>query len=236
MNITQKNEIIYFYFILISLLGTIILLGLFFTQFPPQNSNMWQKSLIFSLFLLICILGIIAGIYPAKCLKVIKFKKMEDYESKNQDQEIKFEGHHPICENFKYHTFNFKKKTYCAGCSGLVTGAVLSILLIMIYLIYGLNKDYGFIIFIIGIISALISLLLAPFLNLKKNLYKFLINVFFVLGASLSIIGINSINSNLSIQLYFIILVIVWIVTRILISQETHHKICDQCLLESCNK
>ena len=198
---------------------------------------MWQKPLIFSLFLLICFIGIIAGIYPIKCFNIIKFKQKAGYKSKsaNKHFKIKIEGHHPVCENFEFHIFNFKGKTHCAGCSGLVIGAFLSIFLIIIYLIYGLNLDYGFIIFIFGIMTTLTALFLPLIINFKKNIYKCLVNVFFVLGASLSLIGIDSTNSNLSIQLYFVFLVLIWILARILISQETHRKICNECLLESCN-
>jgi len=234
LNHLQHSKIVYKYFLLISLLGTFILLLLI--QAPLKTVYTWQKLLIFSLFLLICFLGTIAGLYPSKCFKAGKFKQKMDYNSKSENkcQEIKFKGHHPICKNYRTHTFNFKGKTYCAGCSGMVTGATISIVSTIIYVFYGSIKDYNSIIFITGIILSLTALYLPLIINFKKNIYKFLINVFFVLGALFSLIGINSINSSLSIQLYFIVLILIWIVTRILISRETHQKICDECLLESC--
>lgn len=236
MNHLQHSKIVYKYFLLISLLGTFILLLLLFLQAPSKTVYTWQNPLIFSLFLSICFLGIIAGIYPAKCFKADKFKQNENHETKykNKCHEIKFKGHHPVCENFKHHTFNFKGKTYCAGCSGLVIGAIISILSIIIYIFYGSITNYDLIIFITGIISTLIAIYLPLIINLKKNIYKFSINVFFVLGTLLILIGINNINFSLAIHLYFIVLALIWIVARILISREIHQKICDECLLESC--
>jgi len=231
LNHLQHSKIVYKYFLLISLLGTFILLLLI--QAPLKTVYAWQKPLIFSLFLLICFLGIIAGLYPSKCFKAGKFKQKTDYNSKSENKchEIKFKGHHPVCKNYRTHTFNFKGKTYCAGCSGMVTGATISIIFTIIYVFYGSIKDYNPIIFINGIILSLTALYLPLIINFKKNIYKFFINVFFVLGALFSLIGINNINSSLAIQLYFIVLILIWIATRILISRETHQKICDECLL-----
>lgn len=236
MNHLQHSKIVYKYFLLISLLGTFVLLLILSLQAPLKTVYPWQKPLIFSLFLLICFLGILAGLYPKKCFKASEFKQKKDYNSKSENKchEIKFKGHHPVCENYKTHTFNFKGKTYCAGCSGMVTGAIISIISIIIYMFYGSIIDYNPEIFIIGTILSLTALYFPLIMSFKKNIYKFFISVFFVFGAFLGLIGINSINFSLAISLYFIVLVLIWIVTRILISRETHQKICNECLLKSC--
>lgn len=231
------------YFIGISLVGLFFLSVLVFSV-PPYKVNLyWQKPLIFSIFGLICFLGIIAGVFPSKCLKIIRFQKETHNDSFNnakkeyvEERIIKFKGHHPDCGSFSGHVFRLAGKTYCSGCTGLVIGAIISLFGTFLYLIGGLpHGENGTIIFWLGFAGVFIGLLQHNLFKTRRNFLHLFLNVIFVLGAFMLLIGIEDITSNLLIELYFFILILNWILTRIVLSQREHKNICGVCGLDSCS-
>lgn len=241
------------YLLFISIFGTGFLV-LIVGTIPTQGSIYWQRQLIFSLFLLICFSGMLAALFPDKCLEILQkyyVSERKQYISSNsskippytsQKSEIKakkikceginFEGHHPSCKNYENHIISLKNKKYCAGCSGLILGALISIIGILIYL-KGFLVEYGVITFVSGISLVVITLYLPLFWNIKKPGFKFLFNVLFVFGAFLGLIGIYTINKNLGLALFYLVLILIWIMTRISISEHNHRLICKRCDLKN---
>jgi uncharacterized membrane protein YfcA len=54
-------------------------------------------------------------------------------------------------------------------------------------------------------------------------------NVFFVLGAFLLLVGTDEIVESLFVDLFLTALILLWISTRIQLSQWDHRKICSNC-------
>ncbi|MEM2876182.1 MAG: hypothetical protein QXL67_04450, partial [Candidatus Bathyarchaeia archaeon] len=108
----------------LSSLGFIVALA--FSIPTPEISFSWQRQLVGSIFMFICLLGIVVGTSPSRCLKIFSFKRevgnRRVYVSKNNSCRItmSFKGHHPSCSNFSSHLLVIKGKAYCAGCTGLV--------------------------------------------------------------------------------------------------------------------
>jgi len=141
------------YFITVSLTGLVLLAVLVFISSPSNATIPWQKTFVYLIFILICFLGIMAGIFPSKCLKMIRSQKTVQSNGLNQEEieEIggkartgntgvksrEIEGHHPDCGNFSAHVFKLGDKTYCAGCTGLILGAMISIFSAVIYVLEG---------------------------------------------------------------------------------------------------
>jgi len=217
-----SENLIFLYFMSVSLIGLFFLPVMVFWA-PPSASFPWQKYLIFSIFGLICLLGIIAGVFPSKCLKTRKKETWDNI------VDIEFKGHHPTCGNFSGHVFQLAGRTYCAGCSGLVIGAILSILGTILYLTNKLAYENGTIIFWLGFTGALLGLIKNRLFKRRLNFLDLSMNVIFVLGAFILLLGTEKINGSLLIEVYILILILNWIITRTLSSQKEHKRICKHC-------
>jgi hypothetical protein len=184
-------------------------------------------------------LGMLAAVYPSKCVYIFNFKKdLGNQRPHNRvktesNNIIKYEGHHPDCGKFKSHVFILNGKNYCAGCTGLFLGGIIAVIGTFIYY-FGYYSGYlrgfnGQIVFWIGFFAVLFSLIQMIFLNLNNNVIKFSSNLLLVLGSFMILIGIDAIKNNISLEIYFLILVLFWIFTRIRISQNNHRITCFEC-------
>lgn len=210
------------------------LFGLFTTLFmmayPPkvQADLFLRKPLIGSAFIVICAAGTAAALSPRKCsmsfdTHVPKATFMQ--ESKIVSS-VGSKAHHPKCGRFSAHTIRFKDTSYCAACSGLVVGAFLAVAMSVAYFFLGLSIG-GF---------NLLYLAIAPlgppvgFIQFTfKGWVRAAANAFFVFGSSLIVIGIDQRIGNFFVDLYMIVLIVFWIMTRIAISQWDHSRICLIC-------
>lgn len=148
---------------------------------------------------------------------------------------VTFEGHHPSCGKFAAHVLRLGDKKHCAGCTGLVVGATISLLGTLIYLSLGVfPEETAVLVFWLGFAGVALGLLQYNVFNIGGSLVHMFLNVAFVTGAFLLLIGIEEITSNPLLEVYFVALTLYWILTRILLSQQEHRKICAACGLESC--
>jgi len=233
-------DVLSFYFISTSLLGLCILAILTFSVSTATVTSSWQKQMVGSIFGTICILGIIAGTFPSKCTSHFKRSQDGSYhrtkQTRTDEAALRFEGHHPTCGNFSAHVFRLSGKRYCAGCAGLVTGAVISLFGSFLYFFAGFcTGEAGRVVFWLGFASVTFGLLQYNLPNLNKGSVHLFLNVIFVVGAFLLLVGVNRVNGNLAIDLYLLTLVIYWITTRIMLSQNEHKRVCTDCGVKSCS-
>lgn len=210
----------------ISYIGLFILVIL--NSFTYENF-LYQDFIIWPIFLLISIVGIIVGVVPQRCLKVHR-KNQSVTASVNVS--MIFLGHHPICDNFSSHVIKLGNEIFCGGCSGLVTGAIISIFGSIFYLLIGRNiGNCSSVLFWTGFSSVFIGLLQHR-LSFKNNFVHFFLNLMFVLGTFFLLIGIDLQNGGFFPELYLLMLSIYWIITRITLSKIEHDKICSSCSLD----
>jgi hypothetical protein len=236
----NQLDLHYIYLILISFIGLFILSTLFLWSPTTSMNYDFQKTLFLSIFLVICLLGMLAAVYPSNCVHLFNFKKdfknqrsHSRVKTESRNNSVKYEGHHPDCGKFNSHIFILKGKKYCAGCTGLFLGGIIAVIGTLIYY-FGYYSGYlrgfnGQIVFWIGFSAVLFSLILMIFINLNNNVIKFSSNLLLVLGSFLILIGIDAIRGNLSLEIYFLVLVLFWILTRIRISQNNHRITCLEC-------
>ena len=140
------------------------------------------------------------------------------------NQQIK--GHHPDCGRFSDHTITFSKRVDCAACSGLASGAFLAFLGAVFYFFGGnVSAETGKPMLIAG--SILVPLGLAQLKS--KGFVRLSLNVAFVCGAFLVLVGVDILARNLTLDLYVIGLIGLWIWTRIILSEWDHARICRSC-------
>ena len=92
-------------------------------------------------------------------------------------------GHHRACEGFARHEFQLGKKTFCAACTGLLLGALITLLGTAMYFFADLQTKQGVLLFAVGVPSVALGLLQFTLFEARGFLRLFL-NTFFVLGIS----------------------------------------------------
>lgn len=148
---------------------------------------------------------------------------------------VRFAGHHPACSGFSSHVFRIGGKICCAGCTGLVAGAVSSITGSILYLLAGFNVvSTGAPIFWAGFVGVACGLLPHSLLDLRRASVRLFINFVLVFGAFLLLVGVNEITGNPVVAFFFLALIIYWIYTRIMLSRQEHRRICANCGLKEC--
>ena len=224
---TEPNLILRF-MIACSLLGLlIILLMIIYPPATTQNS-LWRKPFVGSVFFLICAGGSFVAVSPRTCSATHKTQIAETSKDSNVKTvfPVSSEGHHPDCGRFSAHTIRFNGASYCAACTGLLIGGIAAMSVTVLYFFLGLNAEaIGFPAVLIGLFGPVLGLVQFKF----KGWTRLVANMLFVLGSSLMLIGIDQLVRSVFVDLYLTGLVLMWILTRVMISQWDHHRICLRC-------
>jgi len=234
------HKVLPFFYLGISLCGLSILVVLTLFAQPPAASFPLQKSLTVIFFITICFLGILAGIYPTSCLNIFNIKEIHSNTyspnpNSTAETKINIVGHHPTCGKFSNHVIRFNNKIYCAGCTGLVTGAIISILGSLIYLFFiPIDKNVHFTLFWLGFALVILGLTQHNLYNLGRSSLHLFLNIIFPVGALFLVIGVNELVNNFFLDLFLLAFVIYWISTRIILSKAEHRRICAACNIQSC--
>ena len=228
--------------LILSLLGLVLLPLMLLNPPPPIVVLPWQTQFIGFAFMIICILGIIAGISPSHCSLTRKKKKQSQKEiakqtNSTQTKSIRKEGHHPTCDQYSGHVITIKGSHYCAGCNGLVTGAIIAIIGTILLFFLSFPIVYPVAIFWLGFVFVAIGLLQHPLyqlLKLNHGSIRFIINTLFVAGSFLLLASLSQLTNSLMLAIYLLLLILYWIFTRIVMSRRSHHLICSRCNRPEC--
>jgi protein-S-isoprenylcysteine O-methyltransferase Ste14 len=227
-------------FYTISLLSLSTLAALALTAQP--GSIQVQKESISAAFGAICALGIIAGISPSRCnqlfmhLQADALTRLEERSASQDKREISYRGHHPTCGSFSSHVIQIGSRTYCAGCGGLVVGAVIGLVGSAFYVfLQDLSAQLVAVSFWAGLIGVTLGLLQYELFVNKASLH-FILNIIFVVGALLLLIGVNEINGSLFLSIYFLLVILFLINVRSTLSRLEHEKKCTICGAEDCSR
>ena len=153
----KNSKIFSVYSLIISIIGLGIIAFLTFDQSISKIALPFQRQIIGLIFASICSLGIIAGISPKRCSQRIHSRIPKKEQINLKVERIK--GHHPACENFSNHVVKFGKRTYCIGCIGMVTGAIISLIGSIFYFFTDFYLgNFNVIIFLLGFLGILYGL------------------------------------------------------------------------------
>jgi hypothetical protein len=240
------NQDAYLLFLMgVSFFG-LFLVGILTINPPVAESLPWRKPVIGSVFGSICVLGSLAALFPKNCLGVFHLKKEDalvkkkfhsSQESDMTSYKVRFavRGHHPDCGNFSGHVFRVGNRTFCTSCTGLLLGALINLIATFLYF-FGAwqlsQKSLPTVYF--GILGISFGLLQFPLFKNRKSPLRFLLNSFFVLGAFLILVEIDTLVQSVVTDLFLILLIVFWIFTRISLSQWDHKRICYACNVEMC--
>jgi hypothetical protein len=213
--------------------GIGLLTVLMFMFHPPATVSdaMLRRPLIGSIFLLICIFGGISALFPKECSRILGSQKERGSVAFHTAPltEHRIEGHHPDCGEFSAHTIRMHERVMCAACTGLFLGAVIGVLGAVVYFFIGLDVEQ----FSFPLVGVGVGLVAIGFAQFKfRSLIRLLLNALFVLGAFCILIGLDAFTRNLLVDFYIISLIILWILTRIFLSEWDHSRICRSCTSE----
>lgn len=209
--------------IAISLCGLFVVLMLAFDAPVIHENFIWRKPLVGSVFSLICVLGIFAALFPSQCSQTLHFRGENTHSTSHRTHDP---SHHPDCEGFSGHVIKIRGHRLCAACTGLLLGALIALIGTAFYFFGGGHAEgSGLQIVLIGAVGIVLG-----FFQLKfRSFARLTLNVFFVLGAFLILVGIDEITESLFIDLFLVALIVFWILTRIQLSQWDHQRICSSC-------
>jgi hypothetical protein len=207
----------------VSIFGLFIVLMLAVNPPTIYENFFWRKPLIGSIFGLICILGILAALFPKQCSRTSHFQKKD---MNITSHTIHAASHHPDCEKFSAHVIQVSNRTLCAACTGLLLGAIIALVGTAFYFFDGWNVEG---VSFPAVLTGAVGIVLG-FLQLKfRGFIRLTVNMFFVLGAFLILVGIDKLTESLFIDFFLAALIVFWILTRIQLSQWNHWRICSNC-------
>lgn len=219
-----------------------LILAVWLTVLYKPAGTVLPKEVVISGFMGICFLGGLAALLPSKCSKLTLHKQTDDQGQLKRVGAVKddrratvYEGHHPSCGRFSTHVLKIRNEVYCAGCSGLLTGALIAILGSLAYMVNAFAVYEGAVfVFWFGFSAVLVGLLQYTKALMSIGWVHFILNVLFVAGALFMLIGVIETNGTVVVEMYFLVTTMYWILTRIVLSNLEHQKICAMCTSSLC--
>lgn len=223
----SKRSLVLPLFLAISIFGMLTIVAVSLYPPAPWGDVVLRKTITGTIFMLICILGGLAGLFPRQCTELF-YAHDEDpstfFHAKDSPNHV--EGHHPCCGKFLQHTIDINGRVLCAACTGLFLGALAAISGAIAYFFIEFETGQ------LSLISISTGIILAAvgFLQFRsKSFLRLTLNALFVFGAFLVLVGIDAVANNLFVNFYVICVTFVWISTRILLSEWDHTRICYLC-------
>ncbi|MFW9964893.1 MAG: hypothetical protein ACFFCX_15090 [Candidatus Sifarchaeia archaeon] len=232
---STKSLALWFQILALLGLGLIPLIVYRIMMNAPSLSS--QPIVVGLIFIVICLLGAVTGVRPSSFSRAaFRRSKQEEFsDSKKSDmliQQPTLQGHHYTCDAFSDHVLRISNRVFCAGCTGLTTGAIIAILGSIGYFFLGILLVNELLLFWLGFTGVFFGLVqhhLYRFLSIKSGFFRFVLNVFFVLGAFFLLVGANRVTTNFAVDLYILCIILLWILSRVTMSSFEHGKICAQC-------
>jgi hypothetical protein len=226
--VEQANTSITF-LIVVSVFG--LLLSILFVVHPASiKDNFPFRNLVAgSAFSIICISGILAALFPSSCQAIPKILKSNKNGDLPDVHETTLRAHHPLCDSYNAHILSIGSMKVCATCSGLMVGAAFALLGTALCFFGNLRIGEPSTLVWVGTAGVTLGLLQSGFPKFSNALTRFLASVIFVVGTFLLLVSINEATKNVSIDLFFIAVSLLWILTKIALSQRDHQNICSLC-------
>jgi hypothetical protein len=242
----KHGNLILYFLVSVSFFG--LILAAFLALYPPisQEDFAWRKPLVGSAFSAVCVLGILAVFFPNQCSRFFDMGKRE----KNPNRFFGFKrnasishtttstlrGHHPQCGRFSTHVFGLGEWIFCATCSGLFSGAVFALVGVALYFFGNLQVGQNaFRMVLVGAVGVVFGLLQSPLPMLQNGFIRLFSSAFFIVGTFLILVGIEELAHSTSVDFFFVVLSVFWLMTRISLSQWDHERVCSKCPLDSCS-
>jgi hypothetical protein len=197
-----------------------------------QETVLWRKPVIGATFTIICLIGIVATLFPKKCSEAFNVQKLNQSafsdvkRLSSRRSQMHVEGHHPDCHRFSAHVLHVGRRTICAACAGLFIGAVAAIATASFYFfgdwVIAPTNPLAMLVGQMGLVSGLVQFKF-------RGCIRLVANAFFVIGALLCLVAADALAGSLLVDIFAVALILFLILTRIMISRWDHWRICLEC-------
>ena len=217
-----------------------LVLAAVFVVNPPavQDDFALRKPVVGSALAVVCVLGSLAVLYPASCAGIIGLGERDKSVHSFHKVCVKvLRGHHGTCKPYSTHVIKIGNRVFCASCSGLFVGAIIVLVCIGLFFFLDLRiEGEPFVPVLVGVVGVAAALLY-PVMHVRfqNGLTRFFVGVLLAVGSFLIVAGIGEVLKSLSVDLFFVALSVLWLATKMSLSQWEHRRICARCALTSCD-
>jgi hypothetical protein len=209
----------------ISIFGLALVLLLLLQPNLQADQLAFRRPLIGTLYIVVCVAGIIAVFYPGKCR--VMFQKPGGYpDSKKISSDLQVKGHHPVCEKFSSNRLLIRGRVFCAACSGLLVGAIAAIVVVVLFTLGFFDFESGS----LWTFAAGSVLMLGGLAQIKMCGYvKMVVNALFVVGSGICLVAVDLIGQSLLVDVYMLGVIVFFLLFRILLSEWNNKRTCMAC-------
>ena len=180
-----------------------------------------QNSVHLILFVVLCILGAVATLFPRRCSPEIVVT--DDLHPSRYTEVLGIRvihGHHSDSRRFRNHEIRLGEKRICAGCLGLLAGSFIAIIIAVTQAIQNIPvpPPFGY----LGLAFVAVGLVYSVVIPGSPPVLRTVLNFFLVTGYALVYIALTGVRG---LGLLGISLSIFWMYTRIRLSSWSHDRL-----------
>ena len=214
------------FLIVVSVVGLALIPVMVSQTNPTRVQVSIRHGLVGTLYIAICVLGVSAVFYPAKCKSI--FGKSQNPLLQTSNLSVQIRGHHPDCQNYSANRIKVGKRVICAACSGLLIGGATVFIGTILHFFAGLNIIWSsFWLLVLGETLMLLGLAQIKF----AGYVKMLVNVIFVVGSFVTLVETDLLGRSILVDLYMLGVIVYMLWFRILLSEWNNGRICQRCQL-----
>ncbi|HIH45274.1 MAG TPA: hypothetical protein HA257_09485 [Candidatus Methanoperedenaceae archaeon] len=208
-------------YLLLSGAGALLLLAAAIVHASGKTIGSFDRAAVGGAFILCCAYGVYAAIRPGQ--GTVKDRG-------HRHSQTKVDGHHPDCEHFRSHVVRIGHRTMCSGCLGLAAGAVVSAVLMLLYIAPAWELSVDAPQFLLPAGLGLVALNFVETALPGKNGYVHMLsNILLVTGFLSYTVGILQLTGSAAYGFFGIMLSFLWLDTRVVLSDQRHVYICQGC-------
>ena len=227
----REKHVAYVAFLLVvSIFGLAISTALLMNTPAFVSAPSYRRTLIAFAYDVVCVAGILAALFPVACTRALgaQFSSAESAQLPGIRATrllglLVIHGHHTSGSELTKHELLVCRRSFCATCYGLLTGAVVSLTTITAFAASGWPGWVGtyssHLAYSVGVV-AVITGLLQPLMTDVGAKTRFVLAFVFVVGTSLMLLATELLTANLVADLFVVLLAIFWLLSRISLSHR----------------
>lgn len=225
----NQTKIVVSYLVLSTVAVVFIGVLVFMTPSVVNTISLSEKIVVAGAFIASCMVGISFTLHP-NWVRRFTIKQSDIVKNHADTLKRNFRGHHPDCTMFNTHIVRGYKKTWCAGCLGLLVGSLVSIILMILYVAVPFQQPTMVyrILFLLGL-TIIVFVYLEIIIGKRQTVVHVLLNSMFILGFFLITISVVELTGKIVYGLLSVLLCFLWLDTRVQLSQWQHIRICSSC-------
>ena len=234
MTSEKQNKIFTFFLIATSFLS--LILSGYLISYPKNYGEKfsYHNVIVGLTFSIVCFIGSVASIYPNLCGKILFSETLKKTTEIHSEKKITSPGHHYPCEKYSNHTLKIGNKYLCATCSGLLIGGMFGIIGSIWYFSGYFQVEKISVLAPLGFMGVFFGLFQSLIPKMEIAYSRFFAGISLVVGSFILLGSLDQQSNNTLSDLFFVVISIFWIFTKINLSQKEHRVTCAKCLKKEC--